>query len=81
MLASIQLPTHADNQRSYVPSKTNYEQAKEAANRMGWTLHIPRCTMCLAVDRYQFLNGQTKRMTADQTACATSIGSSHASSR
>ncbi|KAL3139316.1 hypothetical protein ABBQ38_003654 [Trebouxia sp. C0009 RCD-2024] len=42
MLANIQLPTHADNQRSYAASKTNYEQAKEAANRMGWTLHSPK---------------------------------------
>ena len=42
MLANIQLPTHADDQRSYAPSKTNYEQAKEAANRMGWTLHSPK---------------------------------------
>ena len=43
MLVNIQLPTHADDdQRSYAPSKTNYAQAKEAANRMGWTLHGPK---------------------------------------
>lgn len=42
MLANIQLPTRADHQRSYAPSETNYEQAKEAANRIGWTLHSPK---------------------------------------